>query len=220
MFINWVLIILLILVIVQLILIFQSKKKQKQLIADCREKSNKEIVQLLQIYRHDWQNYLQIIFGYTTLKKYDQIPIYIGKINEISKQQSIIGSFNNQNLAAYLYTFPINYPLLSYEIDIDDSMEILAKANSKDRFVFEGIKGIIDLLYKSVKDNNKHHLIISMTAIDNKIIINLEYEGNINEVFAELLMLKDSFVDINSNNQLLIDLHNEQESLIELLIQL
>lgn len=220
MFINWVLIILLILVIVQLILIFQNKKKQKQLVAEYREKSNREIVQLLQVYRHDWQNYLQIIFGYTTLKKYDQIPNYIEKINEISKQQSIIGSFNNQNLAAYLYTISINYPLLSYELDIDDSMAILAKANSKDRLIYEGIKMIIDLLYKTVKDNNKHHLIISMTTFDNKIMITLEYEGNIDEVFAEILSLKNSFVDIDSDYQLLVDLHNEQESIIELHIQL
>lgn len=220
MFVKLVLIILLILVIVQQILIFQNKKKQKQLIAECREKSNREIIQLMQIYRHDWQNYLQIIFGYVTLKKYDQIPNYIEKINSISKQHSIIGSFHNANLATYLYTLPINYPLLSYDLEIDDSMEILTKANYKDRLIYQGLKRIVDLLYITVKDNNNHHLIISMTAYDNKIIIDLEYEGNIDEVFDEILLLKDSFTSRTDCEQLLIDLHNEEESIIELHIQL
>jgi len=220
MFIEWVLIILLILVIVQQIIIFRSKKKQKELIANYREKSNSEIIRLMQIYRHDWQNYLQIIYGYVSLKKYDQIPKYIEKINGISKQQSIIASFNNLNLAAYLYTFPINYPMLNYELDIDDSMEILAKVNDKDRLVHEGIKRIIDLLYMTIVDNHKHHLIISMTAIDNKIMINFEYEGNTDQVFNDILLLKGSYAGIADYGLLFIDLHNEQESKIKLNIRL
>lgn len=219
MYIEW-LIIPLILIIVQQILIFRSKKKQKELLADYREKSNKEIIRLMQVYRHDWQNYLQIIFGYVSLKKYDQIPNYIEKINNISKQQSIIASFNNANLAAYLYMFPVNYPLLSYELDVDDSMEILAKANDKDRLIHEGTKRIIDLLYMTVKDNPKHHLIISMTAMENKIIINFEYEGNIDQVFGEILLLRDSLASVTGYEPLFIDLHNEQESKLKLNIQL
>lgn len=220
MFVKWVLIILLILVIVQQILIFQNKKKYRYHIANYEDKSNKEIVQLMQIYRHDWQNYLQIIFGYITLKKYDQIPIYIEKINGINKQHSIIGSFNNVALAAYLFKLPINYPQLSYELEIDDSMEILAKVNDKGRLILEEMERIIDLIYLTIKDNNNHHLIISMTSIDNKIIINLEYEGNIDEIFEELLLLKDSFASMAGYEQFLIDLHNEQESIIEIHIQL
>ncbi len=174
---------------------------------------NKKILEVLQIYRHDWQNHLQMILGYVSLKKYEQIPQYIKKITYHSKQRSKITSLTEFNLAAFLFMIPINYPKLSSELDIAEGFETFIDKEIGD-LMLEAIKGFIELFYKTLDKNIAHHLIISFARTDHVIIVNLEFEGNTMEINKELLQLGSNFN--RNNNRFLVDIDNEQEFIMEL----
>lgn len=179
---------------------------------------DQKILQLMRVSRHDWQNHLQVILGYLSLKKYDQISNYIARVNRLSRQFSIISAFQNSNLAAFLYMLPVNYPKFNYELEVAEELEILTRVNNVDSNIYIRLIEMLDILYKTVEENPAHSLIINLARMDNTIILNFEYEGNISSVYDEIIYLNTK---LNLDNEkLLIDLYNEREFIMEFHFQL
>jgi len=192
----------------------QKKRKPKEKDWTYNLDCNKKILQLMKIYRHDWQNHLQIILGYVSLKKYDQIPKYIAKVNQFAKQLSIMSSFNNTSLSVFLYMIPVNYPKLSYELEITEGAQILTKENSFDDLVLRSLKSLLDIFYETLEYNLTHNLIITLTSSNDKVIINIEFEGNTNKIYNKILAIEESLKE--TKVLFLIDLHNNDEFIMEL----
>lgn len=176
---------------------------------DCKE----SILKILGLYRHDWQNHMQLILGYTQLKKHDKILKYIDKINHLSKQQSIMSSLKNTDLSVFLLTIAVNYPMLSYEIEVYEELKTELD-NETGGILFNYLKRYIELFNENIDGNIDHHLIISLTNLNGVIIVNLEYEGSTDNIDDKLKEINE---DLKKDNGFsMVDIHNEKELIMEL----
>lgn len=192
---------------------FRIQKKWNAITRETGYENNKKIIQIMQIYRHNWLNHLQIILGYLSLKKYDRISKYIAKINHEAKQRSIIAGLKNYDLAVFLYIIPVQYPRMSFDLDVSEEVKKLTEGASGS-WVLNTLQQFLDLFYKSIEENIEHHLIISLNGVADNIIANFEYEGNVKNVYQEIADLGKDFEKEQGRFQ--IDLYNEQEFIMEL----
>lgn len=176
--------------------------------------NSEDILQIMKVYRHDWQNHLQIILGYVSLKKYDQIPKYIGKITETAQKFSLISSFSNKELAVFLYMIPVRYPKLNYEFDIPTGRSFFVSNIYDVELLLSELRKFIDVFYKTVEINLTHLLIISLVAVDDNIIVTFEYEGDIKPVHEEIISLCEEYKLLNGKYT--IDIYNNKEFMMEL----
>jgi|GEM_PF-2583782 len=203
---------------------WKSKKKQNSQIesadqsvntyqSDGATVSNRTILDLLKSYRHDWLNHLQVILGYVSLKKHEQIVFYIDKVNTLAKQRSLISSFANQELAVFLLMLPLHYPKLKIELDLTDGVEVIEKKIAG-AWVQNYLKAYIDCFYFNLQESQQNFLAISLGAGDNQLIINFEFEGNAKDCYKDITRLAERLK--SEGGKLLIDIYNEQELITEL----
>ncbi|OEF98033.1 hypothetical protein BHF71_03155 [Vulcanibacillus modesticaldus] len=174
---------------------------------------NEELIQVLRKYRHDWLNHLQIIFGYATLKKSEEIISYIKKINHSSRREAIISSFNNVNLAAYLLKLTLDYQELFIELELEESVPSKEKYVDGD-LVLVILKKFVDIFNEAVTKNEDQKLYISISGTNNYLIIKLEFEGNTKEISQAIHNLGEEFN--NQNGEFFININNDDEFVLEL----
>lgn len=198
---------------------FLFEKKQKKRAKEEAEwelNCNKRVIDILRQNRHDWLNHLQIIMGYITLKKVDQIPKYIEKIDEETKQRSLISSFENINLAVHLFVIPVHYSNIHIEIEIGEGFKEIEK-EIDGNWVIGTTTKFLNLFQKSAELNQKDSHQLFIEAVPNNgdtPIFNFEFEGNISEVYQEMIKTGKQFE--LEGGQFLIDLYNDQEFIMEL----
>ncbi|GBF10007.1 Spo0B domain-containing protein [Tepidibacillus sp. HK-1] len=173
-----------------------------------------KIIDLMKFYRHDWLNHFQVILGYVSLKKYEQIPHYIQKVIEDAKKRSIISNFEPSELAVFLYMMMIEYPKLNIELELDEGLEI-KEEDVDGKWILHHLKGFLDLFdQRANMDEEYHSLFLSLNNLDKKMIIIFEYEGNISPVMEKIKAMGKQ-ID-SEGGKFEIDLYNEDECIMEL----
>lgn len=202
-------------IILLILLLFIIQKKWKSKKEESISNVNGKIVELLSLNRHDFMNHLQVILGYTSLKKTESISKYVTKIYNRTKEYSMVTSFVNANLAAYFYLFPVNYPKLSIDLELVEGLQVQEKLVDGD-WVTETLNGFLNIFHQVVENNvESNYLYISVVGVEDKIIFIFEFVGFIeNDNLDKIAKLGEDF---NKNKGLFqIDLHNEEEFIMEL----
>jgi len=150
---------------------------------------DQQIVELMKIYRHDWLNHLQVILGYVSLKKTDQITAYVNKINQEAKQRSIISNLKNVDIAAFLYMLPIRYPCLKVELEVDEHIRLTQQEIEGNSFIHT-LKSFIELFNSSINDNEvgSGTLILAIVDTEQGLNITFEYEGEVTQILKENIL--------------------------------
>ncbi len=208
------------LLIIQIGLIFwlwfrlQKKRKSNYIENNSFMPCNQRIIQILKIYRHDWLNHLQIILGYASLKKADQISPFIDKIIHQSKQLGLVSSFHHVNLATYLLMIPLDYPNLKVELEVaDDFIHLEDKVDGE--WMHYYIKSFLDIIHHSATGKSDvHQLFLSLAIHKEKAVVDIEIEGNVEQVYPDIQGLGEQ-LEVEGGF-FSIDLFNVQELVMEL----
>lgn len=119
--------------------IFKTYRKEKE------AQENDRIIRLLNHHRHDWMNELQVLFGYTRLKKFDILPDYMDKIRTAALHDSLLCKLGNPPLIVYLLERRTASGTCAVEVELERDID-LRKLAMEEGETYRLIRGVADLL--------------------------------------------------------------------------
>jgi stage 0 sporulation protein B (sporulation initiation phosphotransferase) len=96
------------------------KKERKQMEAA----NQRQMIELISHYRHDWMNDIQLLFGYVSLKKYDKLDDCMDKIRSKVLQESSIAKLGIPSLVAFFVSFRLYYNALALELEMEEDINL------------------------------------------------------------------------------------------------
>lgn len=141
-------------------------------------RERESILRLLTHYRHDWMNELQVLFGYTRLKKYDILPEYMDKIRSSALQDSFICKLGNTALAVYLLEQRVSGGQCRLEVELETEID-LRKAAMSERNVYRLIKGVAEHLFRHASPTEGEPAVLSLGFDEEEaeILVDFVFQG-------------------------------------------
>lgn len=136
------------------------------------------VLRLLTHYRHDWMNELQVLFGYTRLKKYDILPDYMDKIRMSALQDSLICKLGNPALAVYLMEKRVSGGTCRVEVELDTELD-LQKLDMSEKDVYRLIEGISERLIRHAAASQGEPPVLSLGFDEEEaeILVDFVFQG-------------------------------------------
>lgn len=135
--------------------IFKTYRKEKE------AQVNERIIRLLNHHRHDWMNELQVLFGYTRLKKYEILPDYMDKIRTAALHDSLLCKLGNPPLIVYLLERRITAGKCAVEVELETDIDLRKLAMGEDD-TYRLIRGIADVLQGHACPPQGEHSLLSL----------------------------------------------------------
>ncbi|MGD9677308.1 MAG: Spo0B domain-containing protein [Vulcanibacillus sp.] len=192
---------------------FITTKKQDS--RECKNSvCNKTVIEMMRKCRHDILNNMQVISCYVGLKRTDEIINYLDTINYFEKQRSLVTSFSSDKIAAYLYKIHVLFPDIVIRLEIEENINLI-QGRFNDEFFLDILDKIVDTLYQVVDKNREQHLIISFGNDEMYLIINIDFDGNVSNVYnkiskieKDIIKRKGKFIlGLNNDKKFIVDLH-------------
>lgn len=174
---------------------------------------NQLIIEMMNKYRHDIANDIQIISCYATLKRNEDIIEQITVINNSAIQQGLIADFANEALTAYLYKIHALFPNLTIDLEIEEDI-ILVKNRYKEKLVYEIFDEIIKEIYLLVEGNIEQHLFIYIGNNNENLIISLEFEGSVAKIYDRILKIGRKIS--RNNGEFVISLNTDKMFIVDM----
>lgn len=143
-----------------------------------KTREQESILRLLTHYRHDWMNELQVLFGYTRLKKYDILPEYMDKIRTSALQDSLICKLGSPALAVYLMELRVSGGQCRVEVELETEMDLQRLAMSE-KAVFQLIQGVSERLIRHAAPSQGEPAVLSLgfDEEDAGIVVDFVFQG-------------------------------------------
>ena len=171
------------------------------------EKNNDHIISLLRNYRHDWLNHMQVILGYVSLKKLDNISGYINHVHQEAVQHTLISKLQGKNLAVFLYMLPLQYPKIQVQLELSEELTYIDF--QKEDWILETLQGFFDRLHDhSVDEHQIHSVILDMNRLENRFVVNIEYEGDFSPFYQQTLLQGQEIQRVGG--EFFVDLYDDQ----------
>ena len=159
--------------------VFSGMVERKQ-----REAANqRQIIELISHYRHDWLNDLQLLFGYVSLKKYDKLEGCMDKIRTKTLQESSIAKLGIPSLVAFLISFRLYYNALALVLEMDEDINLASLPLDQEkvsRLVQMTVKLIHAHAVPSLDEPNV--LSVQFDLESNALLFDLIYQGGYDEI--------------------------------------
>jgi stage 0 sporulation protein B (sporulation initiation phosphotransferase) len=161
------------------------KKERKQVEAV----NQKQMIELISHYRHDWMNDIQLLFGYVKLKKYDRLDDCMDKIRNKVLQESNITKLGIPSLIAFFVSFRLYYNALALELEMEEDINLVSLPIDTEK--------VSHLVQMTVKLLNSHAvpafeepnvLSIQFDLEDEALLFDLIYQGGYDEAELRLGM--------------------------------
>ncbi|MEQ6375784.1 Spo0B domain-containing protein [Bacillaceae bacterium S4-13-58] len=115
-----------------------------------------KVIELLRHYRHDWMNQYQLIHGYASMNRLEDVKKKVQEGIEKSREESKLVQLHAPHLALWLISFNWYEEVfrLTYHIEEETSVTTLSKA---DQELVESLKKIINQLHKYTLTDVLYH---------------------------------------------------------------
>jgi stage 0 sporulation protein B (sporulation initiation phosphotransferase) len=152
--------------------IFKAYRKEKEV------QERDRLIRLLNHHRHDWMNELQVLFGYTRLKKFDILPDYMDKIRTSALHDSLLCKLGNPPLIVYLLEQRITGGACEVEVELETEIDLRKLALDEDT-VYKLIKGVMDLLAGHAAPSPGEHSVVSLgfDGAEGELLVDFVYQG-------------------------------------------
>ncbi len=157
------------------------KKQQRQ-----KFDQEQRLMRLLNHYRHDWLNDLQLLFGYIKLKKLDKLENYVNNIKGKVEQESIIAKLNISSLALDLIELRNQHHSIQYRFELMEGLQLSTKAINV-KWLHHTIMDVIRIFQDMVDGTQEaiNELSIHISEEHNELILIFNYSGQFNAVKLE-----------------------------------
>lgn len=148
----------------------------------CKEKEREfrdRTLRLLNHHRHDWMNQLQVLFGYTRLKKYDILPDYMDKIRTAAQHDSLLAKLGNAPLIVYLLEQRIAGGACATEVELEAELD-LRKVAMDENMLYKLIRGIMDRMAELAAPVQGEHGVVSLGFDEGEaeLLVDFVYQGD------------------------------------------
>jgi sensor histidine kinase regulating citrate/malate metabolism len=142
----------------------------------------RQLIDLISHYRHDWMNDIQLLFGYVSLKKYDKLDDCMDKIRTKALQESCTAKLGIPSLVAFFITFRLHYHALTLELEMEQDIN-LASLPMEHENVSRLIQSIIQLFnsHAEPSDELSNGLSVQFDLESDALLFDLVYQGGYNE---------------------------------------
>jgi stage 0 sporulation protein B (sporulation initiation phosphotransferase) len=147
----------------------KEERKQQQLL------NQREMIDLISHYRHDWMNDIQLLFGYVSLKKYDKLNECMDKIRSKVLQESSVAKLGIPSLVAFFISFRLHYNALILELEIEQDVNLASIPLDKDK--------VSRLVQMTVKLFNAH----AIPSIEEPNILNVQFDLESDALLFDLI---------------------------------
>jgi hypothetical protein len=107
------------------------------------EESSETFLNTINVRRHDWMNDLQVLYGYTAMKKYDKLLHFVDTIKERLVKESDISKLGVPSLVLFLHTFQTQCKELELDIRNDGEVNLSKLPLDHDRLTSQLCKMIM-----------------------------------------------------------------------------
>jgi hypothetical protein len=159
--------------------IFLTIKQERR---DRQTSQEQLMIDLINHYRHDWMNDIQLLFGYISLKKYDKLDDCMDKIRSKAQQESSAAKLGIPSLVAFFISFRLHYHHLSLELEMEQDINLGALPLDNEQvsqLVRETVK-LFDKFALPLSDE-PNVLSIQFDLEDDALLFDLIYRGGFNE---------------------------------------
>jgi stage 0 sporulation protein B (sporulation initiation phosphotransferase) len=139
-----------------------------------------EFLDVINHYRHNWLNDLQVIFGYVKLKKYDNLERYMDKIKDKLEEESLIARLNIPSLVIYLLSLRHKNHNFKLHVEVEEGL-LLSEVPIHQEEISSAIVQISDLLRAKTKEvqDKENQLTIYIHGKLDSIVLIFSYEGHL-----------------------------------------
>jgi stage 0 sporulation protein B (sporulation initiation phosphotransferase) len=158
---------------------FSLKEERKQIKAE----NQRQMIDLISHYRHDWMNDIQLLFGYVTLKKYDKLNDCMDKIREKALQESGIAKLGIPSLVAFFVSFRLYYNALALELEMEEEINLASLPLDKDK-VSHLVQMTVKLFHSlAIPSNDEPNVLSVQFDLESEaLMFDLIYQGGYDEV--------------------------------------
>ncbi|MEX2104634.1 MAG: Spo0B domain-containing protein [Bacilli bacterium] len=151
-------------------LMFNDDKETKK-----AQETQSNVVDVIGHFRHDSMNHLQVIYGYVTMKKFEQIVPFIQKVTDTYHQYSRISQLGPQPFNEYLITYNAVQTKMKVDIQLSEYFPIPLPLPVQSSFQ-EMIKNMIHYYeYFNQNDGTANVLNIEMDRAENTLSIGVTF---------------------------------------------
>lgn len=152
--------------------VFKSYRKNRE------TQENERVIRLLNHHRHDWMNELQVLFGYTRLKKYEILPDYMDKIRTAALHDSLLCKLGNPPLIVYLLERRIAGGPCQVEVELETEID-LRKLAMEEEAVYRLVSGAIGIMVGHACPPQGEHSVVSLGFDEDEegILVDFVYQG-------------------------------------------
>lgn len=158
--------------------------------------SRDRTIRLLNHYRHDWMNELQVLFGYLRLGKYDVLSEYMNKIKASAIQDSLLSKLGNTSLIMYLLEHRISASGCLVELELETEIDLSRLDLDGDK-VYRIVRGVIERMVRYGSCYDEPGVVSLGFDIDNKeLLVDFVYQGQ-----ADWISLQEEITVFLNNNK-------------------
>jgi stage 0 sporulation protein B (sporulation initiation phosphotransferase) len=157
---------------------FSIKEERKQLEAA----NQRQMIELISHYRHDWMNEIQLLFGYVSLKKYDKLDACMDKIRSKVLQESSIAKLGIPSLVAFFVSFRLYYNALALELETEEDINLASLPLDQDK-VSHLVQMTVKLFHSlAVPSNDEPNVLSVQFGLESEaLLFDLIYQGGYDE---------------------------------------
>ncbi|KHD86869.1 sporulation protein [Bacillus ginsengihumi] len=136
-------------------------------------------VEVLRHARHDWLNKIQLVKGYASLNKLDNIKGIVDEIIQEARQESMLSNLNLPQFAELLltYNWRAKYFQIEYEI-----LNVDASKLPNDETLSNWMSHFLERLEKAISNFGDNQLYIRLDTSTSVVRFNFEFSGTINNI--------------------------------------
>lgn len=137
-----------------------------------------DLIAVLNRYRHDWMNDLQVLFGYIQLNRQDKIKEYIARLSDKLTRESLVAKLADPDLVAYLIRFRATNDRLHLEVVPAGEID-LTKLGLKGRQAGAWIPAVIDAFAAAVppEETDGNRLVAELDWDGERLTADFRYTG-------------------------------------------
>ncbi len=143
---------------------------------------NLRFIGLLNHYRHDWMNEIQVLFGYVKLKKYEKLESLMEKIRHKVQMESYIAKLGIPDLIVYLLAFQIEVKEITLEIVMEQEVHLNELAVDPHR-IHAIVRGVMDTFKDNARQgfDGEHDLELHFLQEKERLVVKFVYQGIVKE---------------------------------------
>jgi stage 0 sporulation protein B (sporulation initiation phosphotransferase) len=174
-------------------------------------RDKEEFVQYLKHYRHDWLNDIQVIHGYLSLGKIDDVKRVLDQVIMKSHDESKVSQLGDFELSYFLLTYNWSQDRVTLAIEIEETTSEISSIGKNYPYLLTWIKEITGMVEQGCDPEEYNCLLIVLSAQECGLIMTVEFEGGWEEQSRNNAIQKLGEIVKVNQAKLIVDVHNDTE---------